>query len=571
MASSGNFSTMNPLNRTTNNVVYSNGNLTTSPTSNWSTTTYCRSTTEIPKDKKIYVECRLDVQDGNYVSFGVATNFGVPSGNNVGGDGSVTIYESLRYVNGSSSSTGLGVASVGDILQVAIDGSNNKVWLGINNTWGNSGDPSNGTNESGTINTSSSLGYDITIVTTQNSNGTVTMNFGQDDTFGGSISSSGNTCANGGAFKYTPPTGFVSLSSKSLSISSDIDPAETDDDFPSKQCGVVTYTGTGSATTISGLGLQPDLIWAKTRSTSSRHYLVDSSRGFTKYLHSEDNYSEGTSSTGVTSANSDGFVIGGGLDYVNYSGRTFVAWCWRANGGVTQSNSNGSITATVQANTKAGFSIVTYTGNATNGATFGHGLSAKPSFVIIKNRNASQKWAVWHQSADMTDYKLLFLDTNSVLTTEGTQRWDISAISNSVFGLGSHPEINGSGADYVAYIWHDVEGYSKFGKYEGNANTDGAFVYTGFRIRILIIRVLNVASDGWLIYDTERETLNPLDTVLKPHDTASDYSNSAFTLDILSNGFKLRSSDNAVNGTSYDPYIYMAWGDSSFKYQSNTF
>jgi hypothetical protein len=280
-----------------------------------------------------------------------------------------------------------------------------------------------------------------------------------------------------------------------------------------------------------------------------------------------DDQTEGNGNPIIASFDTDGFTLGGSGSGPNDNAREYVAWCWRANGGTTASDSNGSITSTVQANTKAGFSICTYTGNATNGATFGHGLSAKPSFVIIKNRDASQKWAVWHQSADMTDYKLLFLSESSALTTEGTQRWDVSAISSSVFGLGSHPEINGSSADYVAYLWHDVEGFQKFGKYEGNGNADGPFIYTGFRPRLLFLKSTETADD-WIVIDTARSTFNVTNAGLS-WNLGSTETTSNRECDIYSNGFKPRTSNTNLNKSS-TTYIYGAWGDVPFKY-NNTF
>ena len=567
MASSGNFATMNPLHKTSNNVVYSNGNLTTSPTSSWSSTTYCRSTMVIPKDKKIYVECRLDVQSGQYAMVGVATNLGNPSGTTVGGDGSVTLYASQKYVNGSNSNTGLGESSAGDILQVAIDGSNNKVWLGFNNTWGNSGDPSNGTNESGTINTSSSLGYDIFIVTTQNLNGTITMNFGQDDTFGGSISSSGNTCANGGAFKYTPPTGFVCLSSKSLSVSDDIDPAQTDDDYPSKQFNVVTYTGDGSSSNaITGLGFQPDLVWTKQRSTNEAfsNGLVDSSRGRSKSMHSSRTDAENTSSSSqdLVSFDSDGFTVGTDSNInINQNSTTNVAWCWRANGGTTASNSDGATTTTVQANTKSGFSIVEIP-NYSGTTTLGHGLSKAPEFIIVKLRASSSQWIVQHTSLAATQ----IIKLNSYDSASTDDAFNDTAPTSSVFSLGSG--FAGSGTA-IAYCWHSVEGSSKFGSYEGNGNADGAFIYTGFRPRMLFVKDAD-RGENWQTFDSARNTFNPVDIGLMWNSSSAEStgSGSGFDVDFLSNGFKMRCSHDNLNGSS--TYIYGAWGDVPFKY-NNTF
>ena len=330
---------------------------------------------------------------------------------------------------------------------------------------------------------------------------------------------------------------------------------------------MVTYTGTGSATTISGLGFQPDLIWAKTRSTSSRHYLVDSSRGFTKYLHPEDTYSEGTASTGVTSANSDGFVIGGGLDYVNYSGRTFVAWCWRAGGGVTSSNTQGDITSTVQANTKAGFSIVTYTGNGSSAQSIGHGLSSgSPECIFVKNRSQADDWAVYHVGIGNSAHLIL---NSSAAQTTSSAYWGSFTPTTTLFKVGSDHKLNASSENYVAYLWHGVEGYSKFGKYTGNGDADGPFIYTGFRPRLIFVKRID-STASWYAWDTARSTFNKIDDYLEwdqntPEETG--YAGQAY--DFLSNGFKARGNNNIGNSTG-GTYIYGAWGDVPFKY-NNTF
>ena len=398
----------------------------------------------------------------------------------------------------------------------------------------------------------------------------VTFNFGQDSTFKGAISAGGNADGNGfGDFKYSVPSGYLACSTANLSISSDIDPAQTDDDYPGKQMNVLTYTGNGSTRSITGLGFKPDLIFLKARNYSSVQQVYDSTRGGTKQLYPSQSGPEATYSYLITSFDNDGWSMGNGDTDINYSSRTFVTWCFRANGGVTSSNTDGSITSTVQANTKAGFSIVSYTGNGTNGATFGHGLSAKPSLVFIKNRGASQKWGVWHQSMTQDDNKIMFLDTNAALTTEGTQRWDVSAISDSVFGLGSHNEINGSSANYISYIWHDVEGYSKFGSFEGNANNDGPYVYTGFRPRFLFIKGMDTTSP-WTLYDGERGGgyNDPPDSPSQQFWDEALQDHTSYGLDIYSNGFKLRTSNATVNATG--TWLFGAWGDVPFKY-NNTF
>ena len=572
MASSGNFATMNPLSPTDNGTVYSNGNLRTSPTSSWSNDTYCRSTMVIPKDKKIYVEMRLDVQNGDYIVIGCATTFAIPTSNTVGGDGSVAFNGIRKYVNGTYTNNAITKASVGDIMQIAIDGATNKVWAGLNNTWQSSGDPANGTNEMGTINTSNSLGFDIFIVTQQNLNGTVTMNFGQDDTFGGSISSSGNTCANGGAFKYTPPTGFVCLSSKSLSISSDIDPAETDDDFPQKQFNILTYTGNGSTQNISNLGFQPDLCWIKDR-TSTANYgnvLIDSSRGRAKVLYSHDTRAEltSTSSQDLTSFDSDGFSLANSSNAaVNTNGQNYVAWCWRANGGTTSSNSSGSITSTVQSSTSGGFSIITYSGNGSSGATIGHGLSSKPEFIIVKNRtdgDGTAHWTLYHTVPGATEYTTF---TDSAFTAN-SGFWNNTEPTDTLITLGNNNRVNGSGKNYVCYAWHGVEGYSKFSSFTGNGNTDGTFIYTGFRPRLFFIK--RDSTTNWYILDTARDINNPITTLLAwDTNQAESTIGSTNNFDVVSNGLKIRTSGSGLNGSSATFY-YGAWGDVPFKY-NNTF
>ena len=322
---------------------------------------------------------------------------------------------------------------------------------------------------------------------------------------------------------------------------------------------MVTYTGTGSATTISGLGFKPDLIWAKRTDSSQRHYLVDSNRGFTKYLHSEDTYSEGgPSSTGITSANSDGFVIGGGLDYVNYSSATYVAWCWRANGGTTSSNSNGSITATVQANTKAGFSIATYTspGSGTN-HTVGHGLS-DVDFIITKDRSSTFNWYCFHKSVPDKTYRL---------NTGAEFSYSNWSMGSSTWGSEDGYTHN-STDDFVAYCWQNVEGFQKFGTYVGNGNSDGPFIYTGFRPRLIFTLQKNSTS-GWRVRDTARDTKNPSDSIVWWNRSDRQYDSSGYNFDILSNGFKVRNTGSDFN-TSGTTYLFGAWGDVPFKY-NNTF
>jgi len=571
MGSSGNFSTMNPLHRTSTNVQYSNGNLTFSPNSSWSTTTFTRNNIVIPKDKKIYMEVHCDNQSGDYHMFGVSAILALPEAAQSGSTGTVMIYNGSTRINGTRTDNVVTNPSQGDIVGIAIDGSNNKVWFAVNNTWQLSGDPSNGTNELGTVTTNSTVGTDITFAFNQNSASILTANFGQDSTFGGQKTAGGNADANGfGDFYYAPPTGFLALTTANLSISDDIDPAQTDDDYPSKQFGAYTYTGSnGSAVTVS-TDFQPDLIWIKSRDSTDNHYLQDSTRGFgnSKSLSSNSTGVQGynggaPSSSGAQNVGSSSFQAYGS----DWSRDTddMIAWCWRANGGTTSSNSDGALTSTLQANTKAGFSISKYTSNG-SGQTFGHGLGATPDWFIIKKiDNQARNWISWHKDVSTTTTGYFRFSTSNA--EENDTIWNNTAPTSSVISVQKDTtEVNSpSGDSYICYAWRGIEGYSKFGKYEGNGNNgDGPFIYTGFRPRLLFIKDLD-AGNEWYVQDTARETYNPTEKFLEWNTNDAEQSKK---LDILSNGFKPREDSGRFNDTH--TYIYGAWADVSFKY-NNTF
>ena len=577
MASNGNFCTMNPLHRTSGNVSYSNGNLTYSPSSSWTTTTWTRGNFVIPKDKKIYMELYHKTQSGYYASYGFATNLSIPTAE-VDGNGFVGVYNGAKKVNGTGTNSYMTVPVQGDIVQLAIDGSNNKVWIGLNNTWQGSGDPANGSNETGTINTSNALGYDVTFASTQNSISVLTANFGQDSTFAGTVSAGGNADANGfGDFKYAPPSGYVALSTANLPISDDIDPAQTDDDIPQKQFNVVTYTGNGSTQNITGLGFQPDFVWVKKRSSGSNQdpRMFDSSRGVNKFISSITTDAEVTDSGTLTAFGSDGFTSGSNAN-MNNNGSNYVAWCWRANGGTTASNSEGSITATVQANQAAGFSIVTYTGgNGSWGATntYGHGLSQAPEFIITKERSIADEWSTFHAhvgngGGSNAAANNLVLNTSAALYTNQSYKAYAGVMPTSSLVTVEGNTTNDSSQTHVAYCWHSVEGYSKFGSWEGNANNDGPFIYTGFRPRMFFIKSVDTQAP-WTVYDGVRDGFNnPPNSPAQLFWDESLAEHTSYGLDIYSNGFKLRTSNATVNASG--TWVFGAWGDVPFKY-NNTF
>jgi len=450
----------------------------------------------------------------------------------------------------------------GSVLGVAVDVDNGKIWFHKDGTYPNSGNPATGANPArgagGTITTAMDFSktWYVTAGGWGQTTGIITYNFGQDSTFGGEISAGGNQDSNSqGDFKYSVPSGFTCLSSNNIPISADIDPAQTDDNYPSKQFGVVTYNASGGDS-YTGLGFKPDLVWVKWRGGDQSNGLFDSSRGTSKVLNSDNTNAEATSS-GLTSFDSDGYTMG---QYYNQNGREYVGWCWKANGGTTVTNTDGSTDSTVQANTKAGFSIIE-TPNYSSNSTFGHGLSSAPEFLVARLTGGS-RWAVYHKSLSSSGH-YVSLNTNDGEATGSF--FNSTAPTSSVFSLGA--SFGGSGAG-ICYAWHNVEGFQKFGSFVGNGNADGPFIYTGFRPRLIFIK--NAGSTGnWEVRDTARDTFNPLDTTLLWDSSTSEASHSVYNLDVLSNGFKIRTTSANYNSSGVS-YIYGAWGDVPFKY-NNTF
>ena len=329
---------------------------------------------------------------------------------------------------------------------------------------------------------------------------------------------------------------------------------------PSDFFNTVLYTGNGSTQSITGAGFQPDWTWIKERSSTSGHEVYDSTRGATKLLSPNTTDAEGTNVNALTSFDSDGFSVGSG-GAVNENGQTYVGWNWKADGGTTSSNSDGSITSTVQANTTAGFSIVTYSGNGSTG-TVGHGLGAVPKLYIVKRRNdAGWSWYTYsvHKGAGHT----LYLNSTSAGDVDTTV-WQNTSPTSDVFYVGARDGVNGSGGNMVAYCFAEIEGYSKFGSYTGNGSTDGTFVYTGFRPAFLMIKRTD-STNNWNMFDSKRDIDNQVGNVLYANlpDAEQDDSLHSSGNDFLSNGFKLRETGNAINGSGAS-YIYMAFAENPF-------
>ena len=395
------------------------------------------------------------------------------------------------------------------------------------------------------------------------------FNFGADSTFGGQITAGGNQDSNNlGDFAYSVPSGYLAWNTSNLPISSDIDPGQTDNNIPTKQFGAITYTGNGGASqSITGLGFQPDLVWLKQRSASEAYSnnLIDSTRGRSKTLYSARTDVEATSASDKDfgSFDSDGFTV---LDdfntNMNQSSITNVAWCWKCGGGTTTSDSSGDITVTRQTNNASKFSILTYSGNGTDGQTVAHGLGVEPDFVIASPRNSSgSNRVVWVRGLTLNGSSSEFLKLNSsdAVSTSG----QIMTVSTSTIGVGGNANL--SGKDQLLYAWASVEGFSSFGKWVGNGQSSGAVIQIGFKPRLIFIKGDN--SGDWVVIDTARATVNTTNNALT-WNLANSEQTSNREIDILSNGFRILTSNSNLNsdGTTY---YYGAWGD-PFKY-GNTF
>jgi len=320
------------------------------------------------------------------------------------------------------------------------------------------------------------------------------------------------------------------------------------------------YTGNGSTQSITGVGFQPDWTWIKPRSTAGNHRITDAVRGATKQIYTDLTNAENTNTNGLTAFGTDGFTVGSDGGY-NGNGVTFASWNWKANG-AGSSNTDGSINSTVSANTTSGFSIVSYTGNGTNGATVGHGLGVTPDMMIVKNRdNGSYAFTVYHKSTGNSGAMFWgFTDAFGDYSNAGYLRNPNSSTFETYFTNHGNA-INASGDKYITYCFAEKTGYSKFGSYTGNNNADGTFVYTGFKPAFVMIKDFSEGSSNWVMYDDKRSAVPDanINNRIVYANTSADYeiASGSRTIDTLSNGFKLRGNSGDINGTA--SYIYMAF------------
>jgi len=444
-------------------------------------------------------------------------------------------FDGDRWYDGSSGSFGTAVTSgSGDIIGMAYDGDNGTLTVYVNGT--SQGTAFTGLKTGQTPNLGSSTS-DVWIPATKTYNGSFNVNFGQRD------------------FEYTPPSGYLPLNTANL-------PAPDIEDG-SDYFQTVLWTGDNTddrSITVadnSGNSWQPDWVWYKRRNISASHLLFDAVRGATKCLRSNSTDVENTESNALQAFESTGFQVGSDSNS-NSSSYNYVSWNWLASNTSGSSNTDGTITSTVSANPTAGFSIVSYVGNNTAGATIGHGLGVAPDFIVTKDRDGTPGWQVYHSEVGATKY--LRLDNNNGATTQ-TNRWNDTEPTATVFSVGNAAGTNGnSGDNYIAYCFAEVENYSRIGSYTGNGDNTGAgpFVWCGFKPAFIVMKSSS-ASDNWRMYDDKRLGYNPDASVLYPNlgnqESVSDH------VDIFSNGFKLRSNNNNSDGVTY---IFFAFASNPF-------
>jgi hypothetical protein len=544
----GNYATLNPLSYNGTSPVLSNGNLDFKASS--AAYSLCVASMGIPSSGKWYWEVAVSTitTAGNNQDIAVGKYPFVTTDNMTLVCKLGVTFSTLKYyyatpsVSASDNNAGLATPAQGDIMQIAYDAATGKLWMGVNNTWISSGNPATGANPLYTYSDPTGV-FPFQVM--YNTTGVSSTNFGQRP------------------FAYTAPSGFKALNTQNLPTPA-VGASSTT--LASKQFDVTTYTGTNATKNITGIGFRPDFLWFKSRSNAANHALVDVLRGVTKQLQSSTTNAESTNTAGkgVQSFNSDGFTLGQESDAVggtNDVSQNYVTWMWKANGAGV-SNTAGSITSTVSANATAGISVVTYTGNGSASATVGHGLGVAPKMIIVKSRSNAYGWNVYHSSLGAGAYINLNATTGS---QSSTTPWANTSPASTVFTIGTTGTgwNNENNVTYVAYCFAEIAGFSKFGSYTGNGSTDGPFVFTGFRPRFVFVKRTDTTGD-WVIHDTARSPYNQANAVLYPN--LSNAEDTSFNqIDILSNGFKCRSTNTNTNASG-GTYVFMAFAEAPLNF-----
>jgi len=531
----GNYCTLNPLQSGTTNITYSNGNLTASQGN--TTAEIVRGTIALPTTGKWYWEATITSTSPSLPGIGIINTANTSSALAAG----AYFYcgsSGASYNNGSFTTYGATFTN-GDVIGVAFDADAGTLVFYKNNS------------SQGTFASSLTATYAPAMsVRINGTSGSFDVNFGQR------------------AFAYTAPSGFKALCTTNLPTQTI---GATSATLAGKYFNPIIYTGTGSVRSLTGVGFQPDLVWIKGRSQATGHGLFNSVIGATKGLSSDSNAAQFTDANSLTAFNSDGFSLGTDAtnNFVNVNTQTYVAWNWNA-GGSNATNTAGTITSTVRANTTSGFSVVSFNAGSAGNKTVGHGLGASLNLWIMKSLStANNSWSVGSSALATPASNYLVLNGTAASTSD-TRIWANAAPTSTVFSFESNYTVPAN-ADCIAYCFAAVAGYSAFGSYTGNASTDGPFIYTGFRPRFVMWKNTTTAGYNWEISDTARDTYNVMLNVLGPNSSAAE---SAFAgppyLDAVSNGFKIRTGSASsgyqnINNNN-DTYIYAAFAESPFKY-----
>jgi hypothetical protein len=514
----GNYCTLNALS-VASGITISNGALSASKTSSSSTPSVYGS--QSVSSGKWYWESAYDAFSGiTYVGVTKIPNSTLHTDGRFtdnANEGYAYRSDGQKETGGTAASYGTSYVASTDIIGVALDMDNGRVFFSKNGVWQNSGDPAAGTNAAytglvGDFSPAWSIGV-------ASNSFTLNVNFGQQ----------AHDSVN--VFKYAPPIGFRALCTANL-------PTPVIGVSPTA-FGAVAYTGTGSSNSISSLSFQPGLVWIKQRSgASDSHALYDSVRGTTKRLATDLTDAEATVAQGVTAFNSNGFTVGTDGS-VNESGVSFIAWCWR------ESPSNG-------------FDIVSYTGTGAS-QSVAHSLGAVPSLIVVKARNAATNsgWFVYHDDIPSPQSNALFLNTSA--GTASSTAWNSTQPDASNFTAGS--DISENTIPYVAYLWSEIAGFSKIGSYIGNGSSDGPFVFCGFRPRFVMVK--DSSSGLWRIYDAARNPGN--NSFLSLYTSTAGSEASENFVDFTSNGFKLRvGAGNGVNDSRR--FFFVAFAEMPAKF-----
>ena len=554
-----NFCTYNPNSRFGGNGTFSEGNLRFSGNSSGDMST--RTSTVIPAGMKFYFEAIYSEEGGSggqarlgidqtgstrqrektgtgLFSFDFRGSAGVPQADD---EGSLTTYGSQP--------------AEGDVVGIAVDLENGKLYAHKANSYYNSGDPAAGT---GAVITGIP---DLQSVVFMAIDGGVNynswhINFGQDSTFAGRKSAGGNADENGyGDFQYAVPSGFLSLCSANLPKGA-ID--TLNDETPEDYFNTVLYSGNSTNNTPITVGFEPSMTWIKTRNVARDHRLMDAVRGATAGIYPNLTNAEGASP--LLSFDSDGFTLNNTNNY-NNTGETYASWNWKA-GGAGVSNTDGSITSTVSVGATSQqnwFSVATYT-EPSGSFSFGHGLGVTPDMFIFKRRDGAENWIVWHKDFGSPTNNGLYLNSTSSTFASGSN-W-LTGIDNNTISITSG-QVSGAGTK-VCYSFANAEGLCKVGSYTGNGSADGSFIYTGFRVSYLLVKITST-TNHWVVWDNQRLGRNPTESYLIPSLPNIEDTAASVGVDFLSNGFKFRGT-SAIGNQSGQSFIYLAIAEQPFKY-----